>query len=59
MAKGYKGFKGSGMNRKMTKGQMTAFVKDCFVRYIATKEGQEFRRKRREERKAVRSDGLF
>lgn len=51
MAKGYKGFKGSGMNRKMTKGQFNEFVRECFVKLVATKEGQEFRRKRREERK--------
>lgn len=51
MAKPYKGYKGSGMNKKMTRGQMKALVRECFVRYIATKEGQEFRRKRRAERK--------
>lgn len=51
MSKTYKGFKGSGINKKMTKRQRDDFIRECFVRLVATKEGQEFRRKRRAERK--------
>lgn len=59
MAKGYKGFKGSGMNRKMTKGQMNALVREYFVKLVATKEGQEFMRKRREERKVKSNEPIY
>lgn len=59
MAKGYKGFKGSGMNRKMTKGQFNEFVRECFVKLVATKEGQEFRRKRRAERKVKSNEPIY
>ena len=53
MAKAYKGFKGLGMSMKMTNREEKEFLWNCFVRLIATKEGQEFRRKRQKERKDI------
>ena len=34
MAKKYKGFKGSGMNKKMSKREFNRLVKNYFVEYV-------------------------